>query len=146
MSGIVGEYIAMTIEDAIQILKKNENALDNSFMFFLHEHSVFDSVLFWDLYNALMIVGHSTQQLVKEESQKSAFWIYRSILFNIIYHFDPIDGAKKIKHFPDSNLALYLEVIEWVFNPIIQGAKANDWRQQFELLNPKFSVLEKHFG
>lgn len=93
-------YKFMNLNDATTILEQNYNCTANSFIYELHEHSVFSKSHFWDFYDSVIALAKGTP--VNERTMDTAMKItvvYQHILKEIIYHFDENDGAH-LKQFP----------------------------------------------
>jgi hypothetical protein len=138
----------MTRKQALAILKSNHDIRSGSFMFTLHERDTFDPDTFWDLYNATIIAAAALPEERGEDIRRDAFRIYRNILMSIVWHLDPVDGAR-IKRFPQkAKLGAYLDRIAWGFHPLINASSGYGWDQAFDdgLVNPKQDVLARYFG
>ena len=91
--------------DNKQILKDNFEEKDGSFLYFLHEKSVFNKESFKLLYEAIRAAADENVE-ISRNAQKIAF-IYGTILKCFLYHFDKNDKYK-IMNLPEN----YNKIIE----------------------------------
>ena len=93
--------------DAKQILQDNFEEKNGSFMYFLHEKSLFDKDAFRKLYDAIRKVADDDVN-ISRNAQKIMF-IYGKILKCFLYHFDKNDKYK-ITNLPEN----YNKMIEYL--------------------------------
>jgi hypothetical protein len=138
----------MTLTKAFAVLQANNAIAEGSFLYALHERDTFDRPTFWELYNALIIVGATAPAARTAQLRRDALSTYRNILMLIIWHFDPHDQSS-IKRLPKGGrLRAYLERVEWGFHPLINGTRGYGWDQDFGdgLRNPRLAGLQRHFA
>lgn len=81
--------------DAEQILQDNFEEKNNSFLYFLHEKSLFNKEAFHELYDAVRAIADKDVN-ISRNAQKIMF-IYGQILKCFLYHFDKNDKYKITK-------------------------------------------------
>ncbi|MBR1825834.1 MAG: hypothetical protein IJ770_04525 [Alphaproteobacteria bacterium] len=93
--------------DAEQILQDNFEEKNNSFLYLLHEKSLFNKDAFHQFYDAVRAVADKDVN-ISRNAQKIAF-IYGQILKCFLYHFDKNDKYK-ITNLPEN----YNKMIEFL--------------------------------
>ncbi|MFV0394561.1 MAG: hypothetical protein ACK5LC_09220 [Coprobacillaceae bacterium] len=88
------------------IIEKNLDVKENTFMYFLHEKNIFDETLFQEY---IKNVGLINTENTQKEKVIAIIEVNDYIIRNIIYHFLPED-LFVIKNFP-SNMGEYIEQI-----------------------------------
>ena len=106
----------MTTGEALDILEKNREGVEGSFIFSLYEECVFSAAGFWDFYDCVMTLAKGEKSL--EIAGKIAF-VYGWILKEIIWHFDPNDAAKQ-KRFP-KNYTDYIDRLDGAMDAYFRG-------------------------
>lgn len=85
--------------DAKQIIQDNFEEKNGSFLYFLHEKSLFNKNSFHQLYDAIRAVAEENVE-ISRNAQKIAF-IYGLTLKCFLYHFDKNDKYK-ITNLPEN--------------------------------------------
>lgn len=93
--------------DAEQVLQDNFEKKNNSFLYLLHEKSLFDKEKFRQLHDAIRSVAEKDVE-ISRNAQKIAF-IYGLTLKCFLYHFDKNDKFK-ITNLPEN----YNKMIEFL--------------------------------
>ena len=80
----------MNVEKAKQVIFNNCQIAENSFIFNLHEKSLFSEELFWEYYDsiALLVVFGETES---SEILMQITDVYLKVLKYLVFHFDPSD-------------------------------------------------------
>ena len=99
---------------SVQIIKDNENAQNDSFLFFLHEKNQFSENAFWELYDAIDSI--QKEGIQDESIIISISLVYQEILKEVVYHFDPQD-LSAIEDFP-SDYRGYIERLDYVIQEL----------------------------
>ena len=98
----------MSLEKSIEILDLNYKILEGSFIYYLHEKSIFDEKAFEDIYNSIRILANSTLGQERERDITMKIFIcHGRILKEFMYHLDANDQSV-LENFPDD----YNEYIE----------------------------------
>lgn len=136
----------MDLKNARAILAANHDILEGSFMYALHERGVFSRKKFWSLYSAMIIIAETQPRSRGRTVRGQAFWLYRNIVMSFLWHFDPRDAAR-IKRMPKI-LPGYIDRIEWVFHPVINGKRGFGAAPDFsdDLVNPQQAELDRYFN
>lgn len=82
--------MSISIEEALRIIDDNKNAANGSFLFFLHERSLFSDEAFKNLCGAIDCLEKETDrgvQLIVDVSK-----LYQFTLYSLMCHFDPDDS------------------------------------------------------
>ena len=105
------------VNRSVQIIKDNENAQNNSFLFFLHEKSLFSKTAFRELYDAIDCIR---QEGIRDESIIIVISrVYQEILKEVVYHFDPQDLCS-LEGFPNDYHG-YIERLDYVIQELYEG-------------------------
>lgn len=110
----------MTTGEALDILDKNREGAEPSFIYSLYEECVFSETGFWDFYDCVMTLAKDNSDNVKnfEIAGKIAF-VYQWILKEIIWHFDPNDAARH-ERFPE-DYTQYIERLDGAMDAYFRG-------------------------
>ena len=94
----------MNTEEAQKVIFDNDNCIENSFIYYLHEECCFSIEKFWEFYDSIIAwIGEEK----KADITRKITEIYQKMLKEMIYHFDPMD-ISVIANFPEN----YMEYIE----------------------------------
>ena len=93
--------------DTKQILEDNFAEKEGSFLYYLHEKSLFEKDLFQQLYDSIRAAAESDVGISRTAQQITQ--IYGKILKCFLYHFDK-DDTYKITNLPEN----YNKVIEYL--------------------------------
>lgn len=115
----------MNTDEALEILDKNRQGIEGSFVYSLYEECVFSKAGFWDFYDCVITLAKDGNESVKnfEVAGKITF-VYQWFLKEIIWHFDPNDAAKQ-EHFPE-NYTDYIERLDGAMDAYFRGVFADD--------------------
>lgn len=103
----------MDIEKAIAVLENNDKALENSFLYGLHEHCQFNEQAYWEYYESLTVMGKNKKQIETKEITEKIVHTHTYILCCFIYHFDKKD-MYEMKNIP-VHYTDYLDRLNTVF-------------------------------
>ena len=80
----------MDVVKAKQVIFNNSHIVENSFIFYLHERSLFSEELFWEYYDsiALLVVSGETES---SEILMQITDVYLKVLKYLVFHFDSSD-------------------------------------------------------
>jgi hypothetical protein len=110
----------MTLKEALAILAANDEAADGTFLYWLHERQRFDIPSFWTLDAAMTVIAAAPPKARGRTTGRRAFFVYQYILKSVIFHMSPYDLCR-IRGLPGRTLHAYLDRLEWVFDPVING-------------------------
>jgi len=110
----------MTLKQALAILVANKSAVEGSFLHALHERDTFDRARCRTLIDAMAVIAGAKPRLRGRDAGPAALHVYKYILRRIVFHFDPNDSSV-VRRLPAKHLADYLECLDWVFAPVING-------------------------
>ena len=129
----------MNLSIANQIINDNYDTCNNSFLDFLHEQDIFNEIKFWELYNAIRLIGELNKTELNLE-RKLTWRIVKSyewFLLKLNFHFDTNDGSE-IDNLPENFSQFSLRLRE-VVDAYIVGASISDESENFhnmDLENP----------
>ena len=103
----------MDIEKAIAVLEDNDKAIENSFLYDLHEQCQFNEQAYWEYYESLIVLGENKKQIETIEIIKKIVHTHTYILSSFIYHFDKKD-MYEMKNIP-VHYTDYLERLNTAF-------------------------------
>lgn len=96
------------MNESIKILKNNYNCESNTFIYMLHERSVFDVDLYWKYYNAVFEISEAClNKPLDNNISKMIFDTYSYFLKSVMYSFSSED-LYEIENCP-SNIHSYVE-------------------------------------
>lgn len=97
----------MNIKQALEILNQNEQASNDTFLYYLHEQCQFHKQAYQEYCTCLTVLSSEFQNIVTKEITKTVLHLHTYIVSCFIYHFDSND-LYEIKDVPPN----YQEVIE----------------------------------
>ncbi len=108
----------------INIVEDNYSGKEGSFVYNLHEKSIFDKTAFWLYYESIIQLSQNDIEN-KNEIILKIFKTYSYILKCFIYHSSKYDGYK-IKGINDREVGKYVERLESVIFGFTDGYKINE--------------------
>ncbi len=120
----------MDINRAKQIIMDNTKVEGSSFIYYLHEKSVFDVEGFWDLYDSIVALVECNEEKTPEMT-KNLTDTYQRILKYFLFHFDPAD-LYSIENFPKVYIG-YIERMEYALMAYYTGNMRLVEEDMFEL-------------
>lgn len=85
--------------DSLQIVLDNEGAINDSFMYYLHERGLFEIEQFNILCEAIKNISHNIDMKEDRRVAYKIHFIHNQIIYHILYHFNP-DDLSCIKNLP----------------------------------------------
>ena len=134
----------MDLKQALTTLAANAQIAGGSFVHALHERHRFEPPLFWELYSAMTLIAQAPPKSRGRLARRHAGRVHRSILMLLIWHLNPHDGYR-IRRLPARALQAYLDRLDWVFEPVIEGKSGYGASPHFGdgLSNPQQVVLDR---
>ena len=92
----------------------------------------------------MTIVAQAPPRARGRLARRRAHRVHQYILKSMIWHFSPHDGYS-IRSLPARRLPDYLDRLDWVFNPVIDGTLGSDSLPDFGdgLKNPQQALLAR---
>lgn len=119
----------MSTEKAKEIIGKNYNCSEGSFVSYLNDKNVFSSELFWDFYDSIAILVAEAEYSEKFSIQIST--VYQSILKLFIYHFSASDSCH-FSNFPQDYNG-YIERLDYAVESYYARSQMAMDESMFEL-------------
>lgn len=131
------------MDEYIKILTENYSCEKNTFIYMLHERSIFDSDLYWKYYNAIFKISEFyLNKPLDNKIAKMIFDTYSYFLKSVIYNLST-DDLYKIKNYP-KDISLYIERLNDRISVMYFGKKQFDEEiYNVELKNPFYKRESK---
>jgi hypothetical protein len=113
--------MSSSLRSALAVLAANEAAADESFLHAVHERDRFDAAAFWELLDAMAVIAAAPPRQ-RAAARRAAAFVHRAILMHVIHHLSPHDGSR-MRRCPGRRLQAYLDRLDWVFVPVIDGRR-----------------------
>lgn len=115
----------MTTQEAVGIIERNYDCLENSLIYDLHERSEFSKKRFWDYYDGVIVLARAAESGGRDiEAAMKITCIYQRILKEFIYHFDKKD-LSVLKKFPKKYNG-YIERLDGAMDAYFRGVFTDD--------------------
>jgi hypothetical protein len=129
------EYIWMAKD--MEMLIANFDALEGTFLYYLHEEASFNEEAFWEYYNSVVsITSRTLNNAFDRTVAKAINYTYSRIIESFLWHLTENDGYL-IENYPEEKIHLYVERLRYMVDGYFEGFVVAEDVFGDELKNPK---------